>query len=284
VLIPDEGFRGLVIHIDFASIILEAKETVVRVTVGAGENWDHFVEAMVLRGLYGIENLSFIPGSVGASPVQNIGAYGVEVKDVLESVEVFDTETSQFKKLTKDECRLGYRSSLFKQAEGKKYIVTEVTFILKKTTSLSYSYLDLKDYFAKHIEIEPSLKTVRDAVISIRKAKLPDISLIGTAGSFFKNPILDEVTYQTLLRKYPNIPSFPSENNQYKIPAGWLIDKVGGWKGYRVGAVGVYEKQALVLVNYDAGTSNEVIKLAEMIEKDIKEKTNIILEREVCVL
>ncbi len=285
VLIPDQGFRGMVIQIAILGINFEERiGGVVLLRVGSGENWDRVVDTTVERSLYGLENLSAIPGSVGASVIQNIGAYGAEVKNTLISVEVFDTESMESRSLTKEECNLRYRNSLFKQSEGKKYIVTAITLSLQKEKTLFLEYPDLANYFKERDESTITLRDVRDAVISIRKSKLPDLTVLGTAGSFFKNPILSIEEYANLKEKYPELPSFPDEGGKRKVPAGWLIDQTGGFKGYRVNSVGVYEKQALVLVNYGGGSAAEVLELANKIEISIKEKTGITLEREVCVL
>jgi UDP-N-acetylmuramate dehydrogenase len=285
VLIPEIGFRGLVIVMAMNGISFNEKQDgEICLQVGAGENWDKVVELTVTHGFYGLENLSGIPGSVGASPIQNIGAYGVEVKNTLYSVEVFDTETQEFKIMNRDECILEYRSSIFKKKEGKKYIIIAVTFKLTRDGELSLEYPDIKNFFSIHEGLVPTLMTVRSAVLEIRKEKLPDLEIFGTAGSFFKNPVITKAKFEELKKMFPTLPGFDVKKNQYKIPAGYLIDKIGGFKGYRMGNVGVYEKQALVLINYGGGTSTEIISLVEIIEKVIQEKTKIILEREVCVL
>lgn len=285
VLLSDKNFAGLVIHINIKSLrFKDEDDREVQVVAGAGESWDEFVATCVTKNLYGLENLSLIPGSVGASVIQNIGAYGVQVKDTLMSVEVFDMEQMKFITLSADECRLEYRNSMFKTLEGRKYIVVTVSFRLRRSAPLSTNYPDLALYFKTHEEVAPTLESVRSAIISIRKQKLPDTTIIGTAGSFFKNPVISEEEFVILKTRYPEIPSFPQDDSKIRIPAGFIIDVIGGWKGYREGDAGVYEKQALVLVNYSSATQEDVLKLAMRIEKDIYNKTGIILEREVCVM
>lgn len=285
VLIPDDGFRGLVIHVAMVGLLFnENEDSSMYLTAGAGENWDSVVLTTVERGFYGIENLSAIPGSVGGAPIQNIGAYGAEVKETIFSIEVFDIQTGTFKMLSNKECSFGYRTSIFKQPKGVNYVVIGVTFKLSQSASLSLQYPDLQKYFAENGIAQPTLIQVRNAILNIRKNKLPNLAVMGTAGSFFKNPTIAEPEYLSLKEMYPELPSFKVEGGAYKIPAGWLIDKVGNFKGFRSGNVGVYEKQALVLVNYANGNQKEIIQLAEMIEHKIKEKTGIMLEREVCIV
>lgn len=292
ILVSDQGFPGLVIKIKIQGI--ESKEVdhnKVEVIAGAGEDWDQFVGNMVEHGLYGIENLSLIPGSVGAAPVQNIGAYGVEAKDTLSWVEVFNIETGEIEKLTNVQCAFTYRDSIFKKPEGKKYIITRVAFLLSKEGKLSTAYKDVAEYIKNNNVIDLTLQKIRDIVIDIRTKKLPDVKEIGTAGSFFKNPIIPKSTFEELLKQYPELPgyvvvsspAFPKEGvgGVYKIPAAFLLDKLCGFKGYRDGNVGVYKTQALVLVNFNGATAKEIFSLSEKMIACVKEKTNIILEREV---
>ena len=278
-MINDEGYKGLVIKIDIKGVT--------GLKVGAGENWDDFVSQCVKNGLYGIENLSGIPGTVGASLVQNIGAYGVEVKDVIESVEVFDTETLTTKILSNKDCNFGYRDSIFKKPKGKKYIITYVTFKLKKEGKLNIEYKDVKNYFIEK-GIIPTLQEVRKTILEIRKGKFPDLSKYGTAGSFFKNPIIKKEQYEKLLKEYPSIPHYEIytasggiDELNMKIPLAWILDNVCNIKGIRKGNVGVYEKQPLVLVNWGGATAQEVKKYAEEITILVKQKTGIDIEPEV---
>lgn len=316
ILVQDAGFSGLVIKIEITgketkqksgekkeNLVAEVESNSdVEVIAGAGEPWDEFVAYTVAQGFTGLENLSYIPGKVGAAPVQNIGAYGVEVESKINFVEVFNTETKEIKKFTKEQCEFSYRKSIFKKAEYKKYIITRVSFILKRfniedkneknknTDLLSISYKDIQEYIkVNNIAVEElNPEIIRNAVIAIRKKKLPDVwqkDALGTAGSFFKNPIILKTYYYELLKMYPELPYFKTDKEDYvKVPAAWLLDKVCGFKGYREGNVGVYQNQALVLVNFGGAYSQEIISLAEKMIGCVKEKTNILLEKEVEVI
>ena len=275
VLVSDAGFAGLVIKIEITGIEV-ADELVV---AGAGESWDALVAYTVEQGLYGLENLSLIPGTVGAAPVQNIGAYGAEAKDTIEWVECFDSVAGVTKKLSAAECAFGYRDSIFKH-EGKGLIITRVAFKLNKDGQFSTGYKDLQEYFTTN-KIEPTLASVRQAVIEIRTRKLPDLTKYGTAGSFFKNPTVAKVFYNELVKKYPKMPAFPVDEAWVKVPAGWILDNVCGYKGVTRGSVGVYQNQALVLVNLGSGTAREIDALAEEMIAKVMETTGIVLEREV---
>ncbi|HLP43967.1 MAG TPA: UDP-N-acetylmuramate dehydrogenase [Candidatus Nanoarchaeia archaeon] len=276
VLISDEGFKGLVIQVNIRGVEFPEPNLLV---AGAGEHWDDVVAMAVAKNLSGIENLSYIPGSVGATPVQNIGAYGTEIKEVIEWVEAFDPKTMSVRRLTNAECRFGYRNSLFKSGDGKHLIVVRVAFRLKENGAPNISYKDLALYFSgKH---NPTITEVRQAVIDIRKKKLPDIKEVGTAGSFFKNPIISRDAYTALLKKYPDMPSFPTNDGKKKIPLAWILDKVCNLNGYREGNVGLYKTQPLALVNFGNGTANEIKNLAEKISNQVKEKTGIEIEWEV---
>jgi UDP-N-acetylenolpyruvoylglucosamine reductase len=341
----------------------------------AGENWDDFVGRTVSNGYGGLENLSLIPGTVGAAPVQNVGAYGVEVGDLIESVEVFDTEGSNFKILSKEECKFSYRNSIFKHEKGR-CIITSVLFKLKKNTEPDISYKDLKDYFSQNDQVsmineqgkvesmpvqsqgeaadtsfggllgepsgrvrgmgnqgiarrknvsvaesdsinntldsrspeqanEPShesadspvdgfhgndkvtsiynssITEVREAIISIRMSKLPNLNKFGTAGSLFKNPIISKEKYLELKEKYSELPNFPEVDGRVKVPLAWIIDKVCGLKGKKFGKAGVHETQALVIVNYGDANFEDIEKVASEVERVVKEKTGIEIEREV---
>lgn len=281
ILISDEGFDGLVIKISLDGIMWKEDGDFVFATVGAGVLWDVFVEHAVLKNLWGVENLSYIPGTVGAAPVQNIGAYGAEVKDVIFSVSAFDIVSKKIKVFTNSLCLFGYRNSFFKSQEGKKFIITDVTFKLSKKLNPNISYKDINEYFRDKSISNPSLLLIRNTVIAIRKKKLPDWHNIGTAGSFFKNPIIKKNHLLKLLINFPEMPSFEVDYNNVKIPLAWILDKVCGLKGYREGRVGLYENQPLALVNFDKAKANEIKNLAQKIYKIVKEKTNIKIEREV---
>lgn len=273
ILISDAGFRGLVIKMEMKGI----EFTEEKVTVKAGENWDEFVNRCVDADLYGLENLSLIPGTVGATPVQNIGAYGSEVKDTIESVRVFDIKENVFKDLLNKECDFGYRSSMFKKEVGR-YVIVSVTFSLKKEGTVNIEYRDLKDYFNGQ---NPTLGEVRDAVVTIRTRKLPDVRLVGTVGSFFKNNIVTQAEADALVQKYPGLPIYPFMDSKVKISVAWLLDKVCGYKGVSKGDVGTYKNQALVLVNNGNATAEEIISFANEIKKTMLEKTGIMIEEEV---
>lgn len=278
-IIPDEGFSGVVAKMEMKGIRFEEEdENVVVAIAEAGEDWDGLVAATVERGLYGLENLSAIPGTVGAAPIQNIGAYGIEAADVIEWVEVFDPATMHTRRMTPRECAFGYRDSFFKTDEGKKLIVLRVAFRLSRDGKLFMEYDDVQKYFVDY-DLTPNLAMLRRAIIAIRASKLPDMH---TAGSFFKNPIISKEQARALKERYPDAPCH-SIDDGVKVSAAWLIEHVGGWKGYREGAVGVYEHHALVLINYGTGTSAELFSLAEKIVDSIKSKTGITLEQEVCV-
>ena len=244
-----------------------------------GVIWHDLVTFAVERGLWGIENLSLIPGTVGAAPMQNIGAYGVELKNTLESVEGYEIQTGKKRIFKKDECQFDYRYSIFKGELRGKYFISAVTLRLSKIEKVNAKYKVLKEYLEKNqIEVKSS-KDISDAVAAIRRSKLPDPKQIGNAGSFFKNVFVTEEKMKNLLKTYPDLPSF-REDGIIKIPSGWLIEKCG-WKGRKLGNVGVHERQALVLVNYGGATGEEVKKLAERIIASVEEKFGLTLEREV---
>ncbi len=253
-----------------------------------GELWHDLVMFAVDHGYWGIENLALIPGTVGAAPIQNIGAYGAELKDILENVEVFDIKTGKKRIFNKDECALGYRASVFKNKFKGKYFIGAVTFKLSKNPKPNLSYKILSDYFIKNkIEVS-SPRDISDAISEIRRSKLPDPKVIGSAGSFFKNVLVPSPRLRELLQAYPDLPYF-KENRMAKIPAGWLIEQCGpangtSWKGYRTGNVGVHKKQALVLVNYGEATGSEILELANKITVSVKEKFGLELVPEVNIV
>ncbi len=282
-LFGDKGFDGLVLKIEIPGIDWKEDQGSVVAVVGAGVSWDEFVAEMVSNNLCGLENLSGIPGTVGASPIQNIGAYGKEVASTIEWVEVFDRVTKKVRRVDPRECRFGYRESVFKRAIGSSLIITRVAFRLSQKFSPSLGYADLKEYFS-HAKSEPTLQEVRDAILAIRAKKFPSLytpTPLGTAGSFFKNPIIDASRGEALKRRYPDLPTFPTANGGVKVSAAWLIDRVAGLKGYREGGVRAFEHQALVIVAEGHASASDVIAFAKTIMNTVKEKTDIELEPEV---
>lgn len=314
VLVSDAGFRGLVVKVEMRGIFLQnpplcspsfIKEGVgggFLVVASAGEPWDSLVLYAVENGLWGIENLSGIPGTVGAAPVQNIGAYGTELKNVLEWVEAIDVRTDEARKFLNDECRLGYRDSIFKTPEGKHYIITRVALRLQKDGVLNLSYKDLTEYF-KWKDV-PTLADIRRAVLHIRARKFPDLTRYGTAGSFFKNPIIPRTQYEKLKERYPDLPVFPilkihplspsfskgggggrifglEREELVKIPLAWILDNVCHLKGFVRAEAALWENQPLVLVNRGGASATEVRALAEEVAERVRREIGIVLEWEV---
>jgi UDP-N-acetylmuramate dehydrogenase len=280
-LLPTKDFEGLVIRIFNLGIsVLEETSDTVRIGVQAGENWHQLVMHCLEKGWFGIENLSLIPGSVGAAPMQNIGAYGVEVKHVIEQVHYYDLEKKEMKILSNAECRFGYRESIFKQELKDKAVIWQVDFRLSKQPSAKMEYGDIKAVLDGKGILNPTPKDVSDAVIQIRRSKLPDPAQIGNAGSFFKNPVVDVAIYNVLKENYPEAPSYPAGEGLVKIPAGWLIEKAG-WKGKTLGNYGVHARQALVLVNYGGAKGSDIYQLAKDIQKDVLAKFGVELQMEV---
>jgi len=248
--------------------------------VMAGEVWHDFVLYAIEHQYGGIENLALIPGCVGAAPMQNIGAYGAEVKDTIESVEFWHWEEKQFKVFDKETCEFGYRESIFKKNFKGKIFITSVVFKLNKKHELNTDYGAIQSQLKAMGVHHPSIKTIVNAVIEIRQSKLPNPKQIGNAGSFFKNPTVSQNQFKTLRTNYPEMPHFEISTNEFKIPAGWLIEQCG-WKGKRVGNTGVHANQALVLVNYGGATGSEIFKLSEKIIDSVLKQFEIQLEREV---
>ncbi len=250
--------------------------------VNSGENWPALVDYTVDQGWGGLENLSLIPGTVGAAPVQNIGAYGAELKDVLESVEVFNMQTGKTEVFSKAECGFGYRDSIFKTKYKGRYFILSVLLKLSKNPNLNLEYAPLKKKFENRDPGLISVKEVSDAVKEIRLSKLPDPAKLGNAGSFFKNPVVSFAKIEELAAEYPETPFYKVDEENYKVAAGWLIEKAG-WKGKRIGDAGVHEKQALVLVNYGSVTGEEIFKLSQKIQSSVNSKFGVELECEVTV-
>lgn len=277
-------FKGLVIRNCLKGVSVDkVNGDEVLVKASAGENWHEFVMWCVNRGYAGLENLSLIPGCVGASPMQNIGAYGVEIKDVFEELEACNLETGEFKLFSKEDCRFGYRESVFKQELKGKYIITAVTFRLKTKAVINTSYGAIKEELEKMGVRVPGIKEVSKAVIRIRRSKLPDPAIIGNAGSFFKNPEVSEDLYKAIKAKYPEVVAYPLENSNYKLAAGWLIEQCG-LKGYEQNGAAVHTKQALVLVNKGHCTGKDVYALSEHVLTSVYTKFGVKLQREVNII
>lgn len=272
-------FNGIVLHSAIKGITV-AKETDdhVWLRIGAAERWDDVVAYAVAKGWGGIENLSDIPGEAGAAAIQNIGAYGVEIKDVIDQVDTYNQLTFEKRVFSNEECLYGYRSSYFKNEHNDPHIVTYITLRLDKKPCYSVHYGNLKEKLAGYGE--PTLKNIREAVISIRREKLPDPEELGNAGSFFMNPVISEAQFEKLKAQHPEIPSYPATEGKVKVPAGWLIEQCG-FKGKSHGPVGVYEKQALVLVNLGGARGHEIALVAESIRTAVKDRFGIEIMPEV---
>lgn len=289
VLFQDDVFDGLVIFINTKGIeILREDENEIIVHAQAGEDWPDFVKFTVCKGWYGLENLAHIPGKVGAAPVQNIGAYGMELKDSFLQCEAFELETGKTKVFGKEECRFSYRESIFKNELKGQFIITSVDFLLKKNAPLHLDYGNIKAYLEQNGIEKPTLLQLHDAICAIRNAKLPDVKQIGSAGSFFKNPVIEAAQFAALQKEFPNIPHYDEPNGKVKVPAGWLIEQAGpsassgtSWKGWRNEHIGVYDKQALVLVHYGGGTGQDIVELARKIQDSVEAKFGIRISPEV---
>lgn len=276
-------YDGIILkYIEKGIQIVDENEKEIFIEAKAGELWDELVNYCVFNNYYGIENLSLIPGTVGAAPIQNIGAYGVELKEVVEYVVGYFLDNGNKQILSKDECLFNYRDSIFKNKLREKFIITSVVIRLSKEKKLNITYRALKDYFLDSEYENITLKDVRDAVIKIRKDKLPDPTKLGNAGSFFKNPTINYSQLLELQKKFPDI-IFYKINDKYKIYAGWLIEKCG-YKGKRFGNVGTYEKQALVIVNYGNATGEEIKNFADTIKEEVLNSFGIKLEYEVNIV
>ena len=281
-LLFDGDFKGLLVHSKIKAFeLISEDDTNVIVKIGSGYVWDELVSDFVEKGWSGAENLSGIPGEVGASPVQNIGAYGIEISNIIISVEAFNIKTQILKTFSHVECKFGYRDSVFKNELKNEYIVCYVTFRLSKKLQPNIQYGEVSSKVLEKGEI--NLKNIRQAIIDIRKSKLPEPDITGNAGSFFKNPIINSDHYNDLKTVYPEMPVWLQESGDFKVSAAWLIEK-SGWKGARLGNAGVHDKQSLVLVNTGNATSSEIIELSEKIIEDIFRRFKIDLQPEVIII
>lgn len=275
------NWLGLIAHMAIPGVQVESENSDwVQVSAGAGENWHQLVMWAVEQGFGGIENLSLIPGTVGAAPMQNIGAYGVELKDVFHSLEALELKTGKVVRFYKEDCAFGYRFSVFKGEQKGNYIITRVFLTLSKQPMLNTSYGAIGQVLGEKGIDNPTIRDVSEAVMFIRQSKLPDPAEIGNAGSFFKNPVIERAHFEALEALHPDIPHYTLSPDEEKIPAAWLIEKCG-WKGYRDGAIGVHDKQALVLVNHGGGKGMDIRKLAMEIMRSVHKEFQIELEPEV---
>lgn len=279
-----KDYKGLVLKNSLKGIeVTKEDENHIWVKAAGGEIWHDLVMHCVNKNWGGIENLSLIPGTVGAAPMQNIGAYGVEIKDTFEELEAINIQTGELEKFNNEQCKFGYRESIFKHEAKGKYFITSVTFKLNNKPVLNTSYGDIETLLKEWHVTKPTIADASKAVIAIRQSKLPDPAVLGNAGSFFKNPVIEFSVFEKLQKNYPTLKSFPAPDGKVKIPAAWLIEQAG-WKGKRFGNIGVHEKQALVLVNYGSGTGKELIDLANKIIDSVKEKFGVALTPEVNII
>ncbi len=280
----NQDFPGLVLFNQIKGIeLLKESSEHIWLKIGAGENWHQVVQYCIQKNYAGIENLSLIPGTVGAAPIQNIGAYGVELESVFEELSAIELRTGQERKFTHSDCDFGYRYSVFKSSLANQYCITYVTLRLNKIPQYHLDYGQIRDVLKEMNITSPSIQSISEAVITIRRRKLPDPTQLPNAGSFFKNPVIDNTQFDILHKNYPTISHFPQPNNKTKIAAAWLIEQCG-WKGKRLGRVGVHENQALVIINYDHGSGKDICDLAKAIQSDVKAKFSIDLIPEVCII
>ena len=282
-LLLTKDFDGIVVRSGIKGYYFEEDYFCERMTCGSGETWDDMVSTSIEAGYYGMENLSLIPGDVGASAVQNIGAYGVEAKDLILCVWMVEIPTGKTWMLGNEECEYGYRQSRFKKDWKNRFLITRVTYGLSKTFRPHLDYGNIRAELERKGIKEPTAQQLRDTIIDIRNAKLPDPKVEGNAGSFFMNPIVTKVRYEKLAAQYPDMPHYRVDSRHVKIPAGWMIDQCG-WKGKSLGRAGVHSKQALVLVNRGGATGEEIVTLCEAIRKDVKEKFGIDIYPEVSII
>jgi len=280
-----KDIEALVLHVNLKGIeVISETEDKVLVKAMAGENWHQFVLWCLKHNYAGVENLSLIPGNIGTAPIQNIGAYGVELKDVFKSCEAIDIQNQKTRIFSKEDCKFGYRESVFKQELKGQYIITSVTLELSKTNhKLHMDYGAIKQQLEDSGITAPSIQSISDAVIAIRQSKLPDPKDIGNSGSFFKNPVISIEQFKSLEDNFPQIPSYKVSEKMVKVPAGWLIEKAG-FKGKRFNNYGVHNKQALVLVNYGNANGSDIYKLAQLIQKTVKRLFDITIETEVNII
>ena len=272
--------RKAILKINIKGIeVLDQKDHEVRVKVGAGEIWHQFVLWCLDHNLGGVENLSLIPGTVGAAPIQNIGAYGVELKDVFDSLEAYEIKSGKVRLFDKEQCQFNYRNSFFKGSGKDQYVITSVTFKLTTKPRLNVSYVDIQQRLNDQ-GLQINIHNISESVIHIRQTKLPDPIKIGNAGSFFKNPIIEKPLYDALKLIHEDLPHYPVDSKNIKIPAAWLIEQCG-WKGKRTDQIGVHDRQPLVLVNYGGGKGLDILKLSEKIQLSIQKKFGIDLKTEV---
>lgn len=284
VLFQNDFFDGTIVYINTKGIeILQDGENEVIIRAQAGEDWPDFVRYTAGKGWHSLENLAHIPGKVGAAPVQNIGAYGMELKDSFLRCEAIEIASGTKRTFEKEDCRFGYRESVFKNELKGQYIITSVDFLLKKNAPLHLEYGNIKTYLEQNGIEKPTLLQLHDVICAIRDAKLPDVKQIGSAGSFFKNPVIEKAQFEALQKGYPNIPHYDEPNGKVKVPAGWLIEHAG-WKGWRNEHVGVYDKQALVLVHYGGGKGHEIVDLAQRIQDSVKTTFGIVISPEVNIV
>jgi UDP-N-acetylmuramate dehydrogenase len=283
-LLFTKDFDGLVLKNELGGIEkIREDEEYVYIKAGAGVNWHQLVIHCIQNNWAGMENLSLIPGNVGASPMQNIGAYGVEIKDIFFELDAFHLKEKSVVTFNLEECEFGYRESIFKRKYNKQFVILNVTYRLRKVPVFKTSYAAIDQELVKMGVTELSIQAISEAIISIRQSKLPTPSEIGNAGSFFKNPEINQHQFESLSNEFPGIIGFPLADERVKIAAGWLIEQCG-WKGYRKGDAGCYSKQALVLVNYGHSTGAQIFELSESIVASVKDKFGIELEREVNII
>lgn len=279
-LLLTKRFEGTVLHSAIKGVETEETEENTYVRCGSGEVFDDVVDQCVRSGWYGAENLSIIPGEVGASAVQNIGAYGREAKDIIYKIEAIEISTGKKVEFENEDCQYGYRQSKFKNEWKDKYVITYVTYKLEKQFTPYIEYGNIKSELDKRGIVSPTAQDVRNVIIDIRNAKLPDPKVEGNAGSFFMNPIVSKETFEQLLNEYPQMPHYHVDEENEKIPAGWLIDQCG-WKGKTLGKAGVHDKQALVLVNKGGATGNDIVALCNAVREDVKSKFGVDIHPEV---
>ncbi len=278
-----KDFDGIVIRSGIMGIKEDVHDDYMTIRCGSGENWDSIVAYCVDNGYYGAENLSLIPGDAGASAVQNIGAYGTEVKDIIESVEAIEISTGKMLALSNADCQYAYRYSRFKSEWKNKYFITHVTYRLSLTFTPHLDYGNIRNTLAEKGISMPTASELRDTIIEIRRAKLPDPQVQGNAGSFFMNPIVDTAKFESLLALHPDMPHYVMGDDKVKIPAGWLIEQCG-WKGKSLGRAGVHSRQALVLVNKGGATGNDIVTLCDTVRNDVKQKFDIDIKPEVNII